>query len=187
MIRMDIHTPSVAWVVVLLMLAGCGKTVAPTDKVVLGEPFPSLKVTSLDGEVLPLAAARGKLVVLNIWATWCGPCRKELPSLQRLSQTLDARRFEVLGVALDEDAHVVREYLIDKGVSYPNWLDPALKAADDVLGITAYPYTFFISPEGRLLGRVVGLAEWDDPKVIRALEAAYRGDTSGLATLSPHS
>lgn len=177
----------VTGLVVVLLIAGCGKAAAPTDKMILGEPFPSLQVTTLDGEVLPLTAARGKLVVLNIWATWCGPCRKELPSLQRLSQALDARRFEVLGVALDEDAHIVREYLIDKGVIYPNWLDPALKAADDVLGITAYPYTFFISPEGRLLGRVVGIAEWDDPKVIQALEAAYRGDTSGLAGLSRHS
>ena len=171
----------------LLVLAGCGQAKAPSDRLVLGQSFPTLEVTSLDGETLSLPAARGKLVVLNVWATWCPPCRKELPSLQRLSRTLDSQRFAVLGLALDEDAHVVREYLIDKGVDYPNWLDPALRAADDVLGITAYPYTFFIGPQGEVLGRVVGEARWDAPEVIEALEAAYRGDASRLAGLARRS
>ena len=94
-------------------LGGCAQHSAPPDHIVTGQPFPTLQVNDLEGRAAVLAAERGKLVVLNVWATWCAACRKELPSLQRLSGDLDPRRFAVIGLSLDNDAHDVREYLID--------------------------------------------------------------------------
>lgn len=166
-------------------VAGCGSPhTVTTDNLRTGQEFPVLSVQDLEGRPVALAAAPGKLVVLNVWATWCAACRKELPSLQRLSRALDARRFEVVGLSLDDDNHVVREYLIDLGVSFANFMDPELEVADNVLGVKVYPYTFFIGPDGEMLGRVIGTAEWDDARVIAALEAAYRGDREPLAALS---
>src|SRR3569623_2809805 len=116
--QLVIHERMKFWAMAVLLAAtsGCAQHSAPTDHLETGQPFPALYVSDLDGQAAGLAAERGKLVVLIVWATWCAACRKELPSLQRLSGDLDPRRFAVIGLSLDNDAHDVREYLIDKGV-----------------------------------------------------------------------
>jgi len=165
-----------------MLLAGCGQSKLP-DRLTEGQPFPPLTLSDIDGKKVPLSSFHGKLVVLNVWATWCPPCRKELPSLQRLSRTLDAQRFAVIGLSLDQDEVAMREYLIDKGVTYANFVDREMAIAKDVLGMKAYPDTFLIGPDGTFLGRVVGAVQWDNPRMLQALEAAYRGDGSSLRTL----
>lgn len=173
------------WAIALIgMMMGCGESNAP-DRLVDGQPFPPLALQPIDGNEVALSSYKGKLVVLNVWATWCPPCRKELPSLQRLSRTLDVRRFAVLGLSLDQDEMPVREYLIDKKVTYANFVDRGMAIAENMLGMKVYPDTFFIGPDGVFLGRVVGATQWDDPRVVQALEAAYRGDTTQLREL-PH-
>ena len=169
-------------VLVPMLLAGCGQSKLP-DRLTEGQPFPPLTLSDIDGKKVPLSSFHGKLVVLNVWATWCPPCRKELPSLQRLSRTLDAQRFAVVGLSLDQDEVAMREYLIDKGVTYANFVDREMAIAKDVLGMKAYPDTFLIGPDGTFLGRVVGAVQWDNPRMLQALEAAYRGDGSSLRTL----
>jgi thiol-disulfide isomerase/thioredoxin len=179
------HLPwrGAAWAVVLICaLAGCSKS-KPPDQLVMGQAFPALSLQGIDGKQIPLAAFRGKLVVLNVWATWCPPCRKELPSLQRLSRSLDGKRFVIVGLSLDQDNVAVREYLHDRGVTYVNFLDRDLDIAKNVLGMKAYPDTFFIGPDGTLLGRVVGAIDWDNSRMLQALEAAYRGDSNSLRNL----
>ena len=171
------------WALVVIgALSGCSES-KPPDRLVTGQPFPAVSMLAIDGGEASLAAFRGKLVVLNVWATWCPPCRKELPSLQRLSANLDGGRFVIVGLSLDQDAVAVREYLHDKGVTYANFLDRNLDIAKNVLGMKAYPDTFFIGPDGTLLGRVVGAIDWDDPRVMHALEAAYHGDGARLGDL----
>jgi len=164
------------------VLAACSDR-PPPDRLVEGRPFPGLILERLDGSKLPVSALRGKLVVLNVWATWCPPCRKELPSLQRLSQTLDSSRFAVMGLALDQDPVPVREYLHDRQVTYANFMDRGMAISERVLDMKAYPDTLFIAPDGTFLGRVVGATRWDDPRVVAALETAYRGDAAGLMSL----
>jgi len=168
--------------VAIFALAGCSES-KPPDRLVTGEAFPAVTMLGIDGKEVPLAAFRGKLVVLNVWATWCPPCRKELPSLQRLSSRLDSERFVIIGLSLDQDNVAVREYLHDKGVTYANFLDRDMGIAKDVLGMKAYPDTFFIGPDGTLLGRVVGAIDWNNPRVTQALEAAYGGDGERLREL----
>lgn len=105
-------------------LAACSNQPAPpTDKLVVGEPLPDIALTSLDGGSARLSDYRGKLVVLNLWATWCEPCRREMPNLQQLSNSLDPQRFAVVAVAADEDEHLLREYLLDKGVTFASYVD----------------------------------------------------------------
>lgn len=184
MARFPVRWRGAGWALVLIgALVGCSES-KPPDSLVDGQPFPPVTFTD-GGRQVPLSSFRGKLVVLNVWATWCAPCRKELPSLQRLSRTLDERRFAVIGLAMDQDEHAVREYLIDKGVTYPNFLDRDMSIVKGVLGMSVYPDTFFIGPDGLFLGRIIGAARWDDPRVVQALEAAYRGDAAILRTL-PH-
>lgn len=156
-----------------LTLLGCGKA-APPDRLEVGAPAPALVLQRLDGASSSLAAYGGKLVVLNVWATWCPPCRQELPSLQRLSDKLDSARFAVVGVAGDEDARLVREYLIDKHVTFANHLDPNLERTIAALGTAMLPYTLIVAPDGKVAARLVGEREWDSPAMVAALERAQR-------------
>jgi thiol-disulfide isomerase/thioredoxin len=185
MVRFPLPWRSAGWAIALVcMMAGCSES-KPPDRLVDGQPFPALTLTDIDGNKVSLASFQGKLVVLNVWATWCPPCRKELPSLQRLSRTLDGKRFAVIGLSLDQDDVLVREYLIDIKVTYTNFMDREMRIANGILGMGVYPDTFFISPDGMFVGRMVGATQWDDPRVVEALEAAFHGDAKDLRAL-PH-
>jgi thiol-disulfide isomerase/thioredoxin len=116
----------------------------------------------LDGSPDPLASYRGKVVVLNIWATWCGPCRQEMASLQRLSDRLDPARFVVLGVAIDENPLLVREYLRAKGIRFSNHID----RGGDRLDVAAVPETFVIGPDGAVRWSGLGERRWDADEAV---------------------
>ncbi len=171
-----------AWLVLAVTLAaatGCNQK-PPADRLIEGRPFPHLLLHDFDGAVRSIEDYRGRVVVLNVWATWCPPCRKELPSLERLHGRLDPGRFAVIGVSIDNDAEIAQEFLLDRGVTFKNYLDLGGASAGRVLGIRVYPDTFIISREGVLLRKVVGEREWDASGLVEALESAWQGDTSDL-------
>ncbi len=141
-------------------VAGSGVKTKPKPKP--GGPLPDLVLTGLDGVAGSLAQYGGKTVILNFWATWCAPCREELPSLQRLSDRLDPAAFAVIGISVDDDADFVREFLRDSGVSYTNYLDVRGRVAAKRLAVKSYPQTLVIGPGGRLLRRIVGSRAWDE-------------------------
>lgn len=164
-----------------MFLAACDSPPPPLmDHLNYDRPFPALQLTSLDGGAATLADYRGKLVVLNIWATWCEPCRRELPNLQALSDSLDPARFAVIGLAEDDDPHLVREYMNDKGVRFPSYFDPGRALATNVLGVQVFPYTLLIAPDGSFIERVPGPREWQQPEVRARLERAFHGDYAAL-------
>tara|TARA_B100000676_G_scaffold74844_1_gene74513 strand:+ start:25329 stop:25862 length:534 start_codon:yes stop_codon:yes gene_type:complete len=124
----------------------------------------------LDPKGLPtaLSAFLGKTVVLNIWATWCGPCIKELPSLDRLAAKLDARMAIVLAVSQDKGGAAIAKPFLDKiGVqNLPAYADPSGKLWR-AMGIRGLPTTFIISQTGVVVGRIEGVLEWDSPEIVR--------------------
>lgn len=161
-------------------LAACSQSTPPSDKLKIGAPLPDIELTALDGGSAHLSDYRGRLVVLNLWATWCEPCRREMPNLQQLSNSLDPQHFAVVGLAADEDEHLVREYLIDKGVTFPSYIDKGERISHDQLGIPLFPYTLLLSPDGRLIQRFPGPREWQQADVVELIRRAYKGDYSGL-------
>ena len=168
--------------VVLFALSACSQTVPP-DNLTEGSLFPPLIFTGLDGKEVPVDSFRGKLVVLNIWSTWCGPCRRELPSLERLHHIVDPQRFVIAALSVDNDIIQAREYLIDKGISFTSYIDKDMKITRDIFDIRIFPDTLLISPRGVLLRRVAGERVWDDPKVVKALEEAYDGKNDMLGEI----
>ena len=153
---------------------GVGKN-TQASALTVGQVVPDIPLAGLDGSKTTLAAYRGKLVVLNAWATWCPPCRREMPSLERLSKALDTGHFAVLGVSVDEQERGVREYLNDKAVTFAAFIDKDLKVVRDTLGIKIYPTTLLIAPNGTLIGALVGPRDWDSPAMIQLLENAWQG------------
>ncbi len=159
----------------ILLAAACNKP-PPELKVRVGERFPDLTVNDLKNQPQTLKMASGKMTVLNLWATWCGPCRNEMPSLDRLAGLLDENRFRIVGLSVDQDNHLVREFLIDRKVFFENYLDRDMTNANEVIGIRVFPSTFFIAADGRLLKVIEGWRYWDTLESINEIKSLASAD-----------
>jgi len=135
-------------------------------------PAPVLRLADLDGKAHDLADLKGKLVVVNFWATWCPPCRREMPSLERLNQQLKARGLTVLAVNVGEDADTVFSFTgqLEPAPAFPILLDHDSQAMQR-WKVKGLPTTFVIDPQGRLINRAVGGRDFDNPAMIDALLA----------------
>jgi thiol-disulfide isomerase/thioredoxin len=120
------------------------------------DPAPDFKVKDLDGKELSLESAKGKVILLNFWATWCGPCRMEIPSLVRL-QDRYKDQLQIIGMDVDDDdENVVREVVKSEGINYPVVLT-TMQVRLAYGGIGALPTVFVINPQGRVVQKHVGL------------------------------
>src|SRR5271169_2375977 len=119
------------------------------------DPAPDFKLTSLDGKPLTLAALQGKVVLLNFWATWCGPCRAEIPDLVAL-QDRYKDRLQIVGLNVDDEEADIKQYVQETGINYP-----VAMTSNDVRvqfgGIPALPTSFVLDTEGRVVQKHVGL------------------------------
>ena len=150
--------------------------------------LPQLQFTDKDGRALSLADFRGKVVLLNIWATWCPPCRKEMPSLDRLQSRLGGPDFEVVAVSIDQGndtLFLVEEFFREIGVKHLRIFLDQTGGAARTLGALGLPVTLLVDRRGMELGRLVGPAEWDGPeavalvkKFVESLHAKPRGGAS---------
>jgi len=132
-------------------------------------PRPIANVVFEDGQGRKrmLADLRGKVLLLNIWATWCGPCRAEMPTLDRLQAHLGSKDFEVVALSIDRGGQVVVKSFFDEiNVRALAIYVDATAAAQDKLGIVGIPTTVLIDREGREVARHIGPARWDRPEVI---------------------
>jgi len=132
---------------------------------------PGFTLDDMDGKSHSLSDYRGKWVLINFWATWCPPCRKEMPSLEQLYQTFHGRSFRVLAVNQWENADLVFSYLGDLDVfpSFPILFDPDSKVSE-AYGVRGLPTSFIIDPQGRIAYRAVGGREFDHPEVVRLID-----------------
>lgn len=157
----------------LLSLAACDKQASPAPSLVEGQAFPSPVLEFIARGNDSSQSLQGKLLVLNIWATWCPPCRREMPSLERLSKVLDPKRFAVIGLSTDADAILASEFLLQNGITFANFFDQNGKEARQ-LGMKVYPETFVIAPDRTLLRRMPGWHDWSSPEMVALLEGLYQ-------------
>jgi peroxiredoxin len=114
----------------------------------------------LRGEYVKLSGQRGKVVFLNMWATWCPPCREEMPSMEALYQKLKGRPFEMLAVSIDRDGgNVVRPFVAKYRLTFPVLLDPEGKTYR-LYGLTGVPETFIIDKKGIVIHKIIGPQNW---------------------------
>lgn len=138
---------------------------------------PDLAFQDANGKPLTLADWRGRTVLLNLWATWCVPCRKEMPSLDALQQKLGGPNFEVVTVNIDtRDAEKPKAWLKEVGISKLNYYaDPAAKTFQDLKAVGrafGMPTTLLIDPNGCEIGTIAGPAEWASDDAIKLIQAA---------------
>jgi len=118
----------------------------------------------LDGKAMHLSDLRGKVVLLDFWASWCGPCVEETPALMALQRDISQRGGMVLGVSLDDDPAAYEKFLKDHGVNFPTYLDKN-KAIPVTYGTSMYPEAYVIGRDGRIVRKVVGPQDWTRPEM----------------------
>jgi thiol-disulfide isomerase/thioredoxin len=168
-------------VLLAMVAAGSAASDEPgvTERVRLGEfipvtpplPAPAISFADLSGNTVSLSEFAGKIILVNLWATWCEPCLREMPSLERMQSRL-GDKITVLAISEDRGGSKIVEPFIGKlGLkSIKTYLDPksGVERAFEVQGL---PTSFLIDREGRVLGRVEGAAEWDSPKLLETLRS----------------
>lgn len=127
-------------------------------------------LVSLEGPSFDLGRLKGKIVVVNFWATWCGPCKEEMPAFERLRQQLDPERFALLTITTDLQREGIRQFLANLHVQLPVLFDED-QAVSQAYLVRALPTTVFIDQQGVLIGRAVGPREWDAPTAVQALQS----------------
>ncbi|MDC0358963.1 TlpA family protein disulfide reductase [Oligoflexia bacterium] len=149
-----------------------------------GDVAPDIELTDMDGKVVRLSDYRGKFVLLSFWASWCQPCIVEMPSLERLYQTLQAKGFVVVSVGVDDEIPALKEFKEKQGLTFPV-LHDKVGVSRKKYKITGYPETFFLNQEGVIqmlpdpddgvpVVRVVGPREWHSTRVVKMLEQLLR-------------
>jgi thiol-disulfide isomerase/thioredoxin len=137
------------------------------------EALPDITFQDDQGHDVTLASLKGRTVLLNLWATWCGPCREEMPALDRLQKSLGSDKFEVVALSLDRNGYAAsRKFLDDlKATNVKLYADPTAKQGL-ALKLIGMPTTILINRDGLEVGRLAGPAEWDSDDAKKLIEAA---------------
>jgi thiol-disulfide isomerase/thioredoxin len=130
-----------------------------------GSMAAAIELTTLDGKVVKSSELIGKVVLVNFWATWCGPCKEEMPSLARLQKQLDPAQFALMTVTTDLQRQGIAQFLSQLGVSLPVLFDEDQEVSRSFM-VRGLPTTIMIARDGTLVGRAVGPRGWDSPEAV---------------------
>ncbi len=155
------------------LIAGCdpsqksrsgGTAVSDEESPKIGYYAPNFRLPRLGGGEISMASQKGKVVFLNFWATWCAPCRDEMPSMENLYKDFRSQGLEILAISGDiEGEPVVRPFAMELGLTYPIPLDPDLRIHDKYL-IRSVPTTILVDRNGVITHRIVGSRNWNTPE-----------------------
>lgn len=156
----------------LSLTPSLGHTRTPGE-IPVGAPLRDLPMGGLNGPDRPLSAYRGKPLVLNVWASWCGPCRAEMGSLVRLAQRLGPQA-NVIGISTDDHPERAQAFLRQTGITLPMYLDRPPWPLENMLGADRLPLTLLIDAQGLIRARHVGAREWDSPAALNEISRTFK-------------
>ncbi len=138
------------------------------DPMPAANPAPDFNLMGMDGETHTLEDLKGKFVLVNFWATWCNPCKVEMPLLEKLHQTLKSEKFTVLGLHVGPGPENIEEFKKLMPISFPIYVDMDLEVN---WGVPGLPTTFLMNPEGKLIYRAVGKREFASDDMVNFLKS----------------
>ena len=131
---------------------------------------PDFVLADIDGNQYRLSDYRGQVVIVNFWATWCPPCRAEMPSMQRAWQQLEKEGILMLGINVGEDEDTIFQFTANYPVEFPLLMDQDSRVINQ-WPVRGLPTTFVVSPAGKITYRAIGGREWDDPDLLATVRA----------------
>jgi thiol-disulfide isomerase/thioredoxin len=168
------------WVAVCLLSLGVAVAADRAGMVPIGSPLREARLDGLNGRAHRLSDYRGKPLVINLWASWCGPCRAETASLERLAWHEDAQHFRIIGISTDDERQAAKAWLDQSNATIPHFIDHNVEL-ETMLGASRIPLTVLVDAEGRVVERVYGERQWDSPGEIARIRRAFRLDTTPRA------
>lgn len=154
---------------------------APPDPIRPGQPAPGFDLPLLTGDAsISLESLRGRVVLLNFWATWCAPCEAEMPAMQRLHAALAGPDFELVAISVDTGREEVEKFRERLALSFPIALDPEKRISVQYQSYR-YPESYLIDRDGRILSRYIGPRDWDSPAYVDRIRRVIAGGGAGAA------
>lgn len=171
-----------AWAGLLAALCLVLATAAPMagaktpGEVEVGQTLREATMQGLNGPPRKLSAFRGRPLIINVWASWCAPCRQEMASLERLAWQSHAARFAVIGISTDDYPDKAQRLLKGSNATINHYIDRQLEL-ENMLGATHLPLTVLVDAQGRVVEKIYGAKEWDGPEALRLIDKAFRSHT----------
>ena len=142
----------------------------------VGRALPNVLMTGLNGPHRALSSYRGRPLVINVWASWCSPCRKEAASLERLAWSEAGSDFTVIGISTDDDRNAALKWLSQSNATLNHYIDLAPRwTLENLLGASSIPVTVLVDAQGRVVARYRGARDWDSAESIQLIERAFGG------------
>ena len=138
----------------------------------IGATVREATLQGLNGPPRKLSEFRGRPLLINVWASWCGPCRDEMASLDRLAWLEPARHFSIIGISTDDDPDRAKEWLKASNSTINQFIDARLQM-ENMLGATRIPLTVLVDADGRVVDKIYGAREWDSPESLQLIRAAF--------------
>ncbi|VAX24317.1 hypothetical protein MNBD_NITROSPINAE01-127 [hydrothermal vent metagenome] len=139
-----------------------------------GKVAPDFTLPALGGGEISLADYKGKIVFINIWATWCAPCREEMPSMQKLYDRFRGDDFEMITISIDKKETDVQAFINELGLTFKVALDPTEKTSKEYK-TTGVPETYIVGRDGVIMHHIIGPGKWYTPQIISAFERFIKG------------
>ena len=147
---------------------------APPPLVAVGHVLPDVVMAGLNGPPKSLSSYRGRPLIINVWASWCSPCRKEAASLERLAWSKAGSRYTVIGISNDDDRNAALQWLRQSNATISHYLDTGPRwPLEHMLGASSIPVTVLVDAGGRVVARFQGARDWDSAESIRLIERAF--------------
>jgi thiol-disulfide isomerase/thioredoxin len=153
-----------------VMPAAHAKTPGEVD---IGEAVREATLRGLNGPSRKLSEFHGRPLIINVWASWCGPCRQEMASLERLAWLDLARHFNIVGISTDDDPVQAGAWLKESNATISQFVDTRLQM-ENMLGASRLPLTVLVDADGRVVEKIYGAREWDSPESLQLIRKAFR-------------
>jgi thiol-disulfide isomerase/thioredoxin len=166
---------AVAAAAIALLLAVPGADAAAQDApppVPVGRALPDTVMSGLNGPSRPISSYRGKPLIVNVWASWCSPCRAEAASLERLAWGAAGSRYTVIGVSIDDYRDEALKWLKQSNATLSHYIDHKLKL-EQMLGASSVPLTVLVDAQGRVVARYQGARQWDTAEAVKMIDRAF--------------
>jgi thiol-disulfide isomerase/thioredoxin len=175
-----------ACAITLLATPAVAAPQTPPPLVAVGDVLPGVVMAGLNGPPKSLSSYRGRPLIINVWASWCSPCRKEAASLERLAWSKAGSRYTVIGISNDDDRNSALQWLRDSNATISHYIDTGPRwPLEHMLGASSIPVTVLVDAEGRVVARFQGARDWSSAESVRMIERAFAAAGRSTAARTP--